>query len=107
MSDENKLVSVGQGTEAELKDDALKLETAVRDLTILNDDDYAAAGEWARQCKIMTNKVNDFIEPLRKSSYDAYQMVLKKKKSMITPLESAEKIIKKKITGKSDYPTEQ
>ena len=41
--------------------------------------------------------MEEYWEPLRQSTYEAYQNVLTRKKEMVEPLKSAEKILKGKI----------
>lgn len=92
---------------------ALALDTAERSLgrevsqveknamgvVIVTDEDYAAAAEITKAVKRTQKKVNDYWEPLRASTYKAYQDVMGKKKQMTGPLEKAEKILKGKMAA--------
>lgn len=58
---------------------------------------YEAAADMLRNIKDVGKKVEEYWEPLRQSTYEAYQNVLTRKKEMVEPLKSAEKILKGKI----------
>lgn len=92
---------------------ALVLDTAERSLgrevslvernamsvVIVTDEDYAAAAEITKAVKQTQKKVKDYWEPLRASTYKAYQDVMGKKKQMTDPLDKAEKILKGKMSA--------
>lgn len=92
-------------------DDALVLDTAEEKLgkevsvvesnanamVVDSDEGYEAAAELTAEIKCMQKKVTEYWEPMRQSSYAAYQNVMAHKKEMIAPLEAAEKTLKKKI----------
>lgn len=92
-------------------DDALVLDTAEEKLgkevsvvesnanamVVDSDAGYEAAAELTAEIKRMQKKVTEYWEPMRQSSYAAYQNVMAHKKEMIAPLEAAEKTLKKKI----------
>lgn len=91
-------------TEKELDNEASLVEQQALSVVIHNEDDYKAACEVTKTVKAMQKKVTDYWEPMRVSTKDAYDSVLAHKKEMLAPLESAEKILKGKI---SDYVIEQ
>lgn len=100
-----------QTTEVVEKNDALVLDTAEKKLgkevsvveqnanntVVASDEDYATAAELTAEIKRMQKKVVEYWEPMRKSTYDAYQKVNAHKKEMLDPLEAAEKTLKKKM----------
>lgn len=95
----------------DVENDALVLDTAEKKLgkevsvvehnanitVVESDEDYANAAELTAEIKRMQKKVNDYWEPMRQSSYAAYQNVMSHKKEMVGPLEAAEKTLKKKM----------
>ncbi len=68
-------------------------------LVVASDDDYANAGVVVADIKRMQKRVTEYWEPMRASSYSAYQNVMTHKKEMLSPLESAEKILKNKMVA--------
>lgn len=91
-------------TEKELDNEASLVEQQALSVVILNEDDYKAACEVTKTVKAMQKKVTDYWEPMRVSAKKSYDSVLAHKKEMLAPLESAEKILKGKI---SNYVVEQ
>lgn len=107
----NEAIVTAEVVETEAKTDALVLDTAEKKLgkevsvieqnadntIVATDEDYAAAAELTADIKRMQKKVTDYWEPMRKSTYTAYQDVMAHKKEMLDPLEAAEKTLKKKM----------
>lgn len=93
------------------KNDALVLDTAEKKLgkevsvvehnanntVVETDEGYETAAELTAEIKRMQKKVTDYWEPMRKSTYTAYQDVMAHKKEMLDPLEAAEKTLKRKM----------
>lgn len=71
-------------------------------MVVASDEDFARAGEVLKEVKRMQKKVTKYWEPLRVSAKKNYDIVLAHKKEMMSPLESAEKIIKSKETAYVD-----
>lgn len=90
-------------TEENLDKEVSIVEQSAKDFVIACEADYQKAAEIAKTVKQMEKQVTDFWEPLRKSTHKAYNDVIEKKKQMLSPLESAESIIKKKMSA---YVTE-
>jgi len=74
-----------------------QLSVMANELVINNNDDYQLAAEQAKRVRAMIKTVTDYYEPMRKSTYDAYQSVMAKKKEMLAPLEKADGVITKKL----------
>ena len=83
--------------EKELAREVSRYERQASEMMVTDDVTYKEAGEALRHLKTLQKKVTEYWEPMRKSTYAAYKAVTDHKKEMITPLEKAEKIIKKKI----------
>lgn len=87
------------GAEETLGKEAALTEARVQQLEIVTEEDYGFAAEYARYVKQMQKKVTDYWEPMRVSAKKNYDIILAHKKEMMTPLESAEKSLKKKMAG--------
>lgn len=90
-------------------EEALNREVSVYEaealrMVVASDEDFARAGEASKEVKRMQKKVTEYWEPLRVSAKKTYDDVLARKKEMISPLESAEKILKGKMVA---YTNEQ
>lgn len=92
-------VLVVDATEQTLGREVTLVERNAMSVVIANDADYEAAAEITRSVKQTQKKVKDYWEPLRASTYKAYQDVMAKKKQMTDPLDKAEKILKSKIAA--------
>ena len=90
--------------ESSMVDQSSMLSKVVSELVVNDEISYKTAAEYTKQVKAMNKKITDYFEPLRKSTYDAYQNVMAKKKEMLSPLETAEKALKKKM---GDFAMEQ
>lgn len=80
------------------------IEQQASSVVVTSEEDFVLAGEMTRRVKAMQTRVTDYWEPMRKSTYEAYAAVNQHKKQMLTPLESAEKILKRKM---GDYTVRQ
>ena len=85
--------------ETELRDEVSAVEKWASGVVINTSEDYQAAGDGVKKVKATQKKVEDYWEPMRKSTYDAYKAVNDHKSQMLTPLKNAEKTIKAKISG--------
>lgn len=94
---------MNQVVEQELRKEVSIVEQMADNLTVVDDPSYAKAGELVKQVKLASKRVEEYWEPLRKSTYDAYKEVNAHKSEMADPLKKAEKVIKGKM---SDYMME-
>ena len=92
-------MAVTELMEVQLKDEVTAVERKAFDLVIDNDQDYADAGAFVKQVKATAKKVEEYWEPMRKMTYDAYKEVTEHKSQMLDPLKNAEKMIKGKISA--------
>lgn len=88
-------------------EEALSREVSVYEakalrMVVASDEDFSLAGEATKAVKRMQKKVTEYWEPLRVSAKKTYDDVLARKKEMISPLESAEKILKAKMAAYSN-----
>lgn len=80
------------------------VELQAEALVISDGETYEQGAEMLKKVKEVSKKVEEYWEPLRQSTHEAYQKVLSQKKEMTEPLKSAEKILKGKI---GEYTAEQ
>ena len=80
------------------------IERQASSVAVTSEEGFVRAGELTKQVKAMQKQVTEYWEPMRKSTYEAYTAVNQHKKEMLDPLESAENILKRKM---SDYTMEQ
>jgi len=76
----------------------------IKGLSIENDEQYTACGEWVKRNKETQRLVTDWFEPARVNAKAVYDAVLTEKNQFIKPLEESEKILRKKM---SDFITEK
>lgn len=93
----NALVLDTKEEENKLGRQVSMIEQKAESVVVNSDDRFAYAGELTKQIKQMQEKVTDYWEPMRKTTYEAYKSVTNHKKEMLDPLASAEKILKKKM----------
>lgn len=84
----------------DLNREASLIEQKAQGVVVASDDDYSVAGDLTKAVKRMQKKIKDYWEPMRISAKKTYDDILTHKKQMLDPLESAEKILKGKM---SDY----
>ncbi len=91
-------------TEIALSKEVYTVEEHARNIIIQNEAQFKAAAEFGRSIKAKQAQVKEFFEPMRMSAKRAYDEVLSRKKQMLDPLESAEKIVKQTM---SEYRMEE
>lgn len=80
------------------------LEFKAESLTISTQAEYEEAVRFGIELNDKIKSVEDFFEPMRIATYDAYQAVLKRKKQLIEPLKHAADIV---VGSVSFYNSEQ
>ena len=85
--------------EAMLDREVSAIELKAQSIVIETSEDYAVAGNLARDVKAAQKKVDEYWEPMRKSTYEAYKSVTDHKKEMTDPLKNAETILKRKMSA--------
>ena len=93
----NALVLDTKEEESKLGKQVSFIERRVDELSVDSDDNFVFAGELSKQVKQMQKQVEEYWEPMRKSTYDAYKAVNDHKKEMMDPLKFAEGVLKKKM----------
>lgn len=66
-------------------------------LLVKNDEECSQAAKVLENVKATEKKVNEYWEPMRKSTYDAYKSVNDHKKAMLDPLQKVSKEIQRRI----------
>ena len=74
-----------------------QVELRVQALSVDSEVAYGMAGELLKQVKQMQKTITAYWEPMRVSAKQNYDVVLAKKKEMLDPMNSAEKVLKKKM----------
>ena len=82
----------------ELDNEVSIYEKKANEIEIVSDEDFTNAGELTKQVKALQKKAEEYWEPMRTATYDAYQAVLKHKKEMVDPMKKAEKTLKDKMS---------
>jgi len=85
--------------EQELKSEVSVVEQLANELAVTDNASYEQASDLVKKVKIASKKVDDYWEPMRKSTYDAYKAVNAHKAEMSDPLKRAEKTIKDKMSN--------
>lgn len=90
--------------EEKLEKEVTEIELSAKSVSIKSQAEYESASDFLKSVKATVKKVKEYWEPLRASAKKTYDDVVSKKKEMIGPLESAEKILKSKM---ATFLTEQ
>lgn len=90
--------------EQQLTQEVTDIEFRAESFIIQSPEDYEAAGEFGKLLKQKAAEVTGFFKPMKDSAYQAHKAVCDREKAMLTPLENAEKIVKRTM---GDYLMEQ
>lgn len=90
--------------EKELGAEVSHIERKAQEMVIRTNEDFKEAGNAVKVVKSVQKRVEEYWEPMRKTTYDAYKSVTDHKKAMVDPLKRAEATIKGKM---SDYQMAQ
>lgn len=93
-----------QSREEALGKEISLIESQAESIVIVDKSTLEIAVSLVAEIKKRIEEANEFFEPMRKATYEAYNSVLARKKNMTDPLKKAESILKKSI---SDYQTRQ
>lgn len=89
----------GAEKEAEIQEAVSMVEVQARQIVITTDAEYEKAAAFGKQLKAKAKVVTDFFEPMKTSAYQAHRAVCEREKATLKPLQEAEKILKKTISG--------
>lgn len=92
-----EIITTPEQAEQQLTTVVTGLEAAANNMVIDSDDRYNQAAAFLQRIKGQQKAVTEFFEPMRLSTKAAYDAVLSRRKDMTTPLDKAEKVIKKKM----------
>lgn len=90
--------------EEEIQQNVSMVEVRAKAMTITSNEDYEKAAEFGQQIKAQAKVVTDFFKPMKDNAYKAHKAVCDREKTMLKPLQEAEKILKKSIAA---YQKEQ
>lgn len=85
--------------EVEIKQEVGLVETRAKEMIISTDEEYEKAAEFGQQIKTKAKVVTDFFKPMKDSAYQAHKAVCDREKTMLKPLQDAEKTLKKSMTA--------
>ena len=83
--------------EAQLKQEVSTIKVQIDEIVITNNDDYEKAVELGRAIKTRTAEVKGFFKPMKEAANKAHKEICGREKALLTPLEDAEKQLKKAI----------
>jgi len=91
-------IELPQGAEKEavIQEEVSLVKVQVKKMVITNDMEYEQAAELGKQIKAKAKVVTDFFEPMKSTAYQAHRAVCEREKTMLKPLQEAEKTLKKK-----------
>ena len=93
------VVPEGAAKEAEIQQEVSLVEVRAKEMTISTDEDYEKAAEFGKKIKAQAKVVTEFFKPMKDSAYQAHKAVCDREKTMLKPLQDAEKILKKSMTA--------
>ena len=93
------------------------VEIQAKEMVISSEEEYEKAAEFGKQIKEKAKVVTDFFKPMKDSAYQAHKAVCDREKTMLKPLQEAEKNFEKEYvcllsgtgkkapgTGREDAP---
>lgn len=80
--------------EKEIKQEISTVELTAKEMVILSDADCERAAEFGKNIKKQAKVVTDFFKPMKDSAYGAHKEICDREKTMLKPLQEAEKILK-------------
>lgn len=90
--------------EVEIKQEVGLVEIRAKEMTISTDAEYEQAADLGQKIKEKAKVVTDFFKPMKGSAYQAHRAVCDREKTMLKPLQDAEKKLKKSM---GDYIQEK
>lgn len=90
--------------EKEIKQEVSSVELTAKEMAISSDADYERAAEFGKSIKKQAKVVTDFFKPMKDSAYKAHKEICDREKTMLKPLQEAEKNLKR---GMKNYYQEK
>lgn len=102
MAAATPIIETGEAQVAPLRSGGNSILAQAHDIVISDQGDYEGAAEFLRTCKTMEKRVKDtFDEPVRKA-HEAHKAIVAVRSELLGPIESAEKIAKRKMAAYAD-----
>lgn len=79
-----------ESTELVLLEKGHELEGQSREIVVTNDEEFASAGEFAREVKLQQKTVQEYFKPLKDAAHKTHQMLCARENEFLKPLKSAE-----------------
>lgn len=92
-------VPTGETKEKVIQQEVGLVEIRAKEMVISTDADYETAADFGRQIKEKAKTVTDFFKPMKDSAYQAHKAVCDREKTMLKPLQDAEKMLKKSMAA--------
>lgn len=89
----------GAVQEEQIQQEVSLVEERAKELVISTDEEYEKAAEMGQQIKAKAKVVTDFFKPMKDTAYQAHKAVCDREKTMLKPLQDAEKILKNSMTA--------
>ena len=90
--------------EQELESQVSEIELQAAAVVVKDNDSYEEAGKFGVLLKQKAGQVTDFFKPLKDAAHKAHKAICDREKEMLSPLQNAEKTLKKTM---GDYAMEQ
>lgn len=74
------------------------------DMVITDNESYEVAGNWLRDLKTYTKKVQEYWKPIKEQAHKAWKSICEKEKAILDPINKAEAIVKQKM---AEYQRQQ
>ena len=87
-----------------LKSNALTIYSYAKDLKVVNQEDYLAAGETLKGIKEVKKRIEDYFAPIKKSAYDTWKGITAKESDALKLINEADLIVRNEARK---YLTEQ
>lgn len=88
----------------EIREEVLPVVREANQIAVASSEQFQSASDFLKAIKNAQKKVKDFFSPLKESTRSAWKAVCDKERSMLDPIEAAEKEIKSKLLS---YQQEQ
>lgn len=104
MNEATNALVLGTEEQKKLDREVSIYEQKANEVEVKTETDFVYVAELTKQVKALKKKAEEYWDPMREATYNAYQTVLAHKKQMTEPMAKAEKILKGKMT---EYTLEQ
>ncbi|MCC8066035.1 MAG: minor capsid protein [Clostridiales bacterium] len=101
MNEATNALVLGTEEQKELDREVSIFEQKANEIEVKTESALDCAAVWTKQVKALKKKAEEYWDPMRVATYNAYQTVLAHKKQMTEPMAKAEKILKGEVYAES------